>query len=34
VWDRSPEATAPLAAVGALMAASPQEAITDAREAV
>jgi 3-hydroxyisobutyrate dehydrogenase len=30
VWDRSPEATAPLAAVGALVAASPQDAITDA----
>jgi 3-hydroxyisobutyrate dehydrogenase len=31
VWDRSPEATAPLAAVGALVAASPQDAIADAR---
>jgi 3-hydroxyisobutyrate dehydrogenase len=31
VWDRSPEATAPLAAAGAVAAASPQDAITDAR---
>jgi 3-hydroxyisobutyrate dehydrogenase len=31
VWDRSPEATAPLATVGALVATSPQDAITDAR---
>ncbi len=31
VWDRSPEATAPLAAVGALVAASPQDAVADAR---
>jgi 3-hydroxyisobutyrate dehydrogenase len=31
VWDRAPEATAPLAAVGALVAASPQDAIADAR---
>jgi 3-hydroxyisobutyrate dehydrogenase len=31
VWDRSPEATAPLAAAGALVAASPEDAITDAR---
>jgi 3-hydroxyisobutyrate dehydrogenase len=30
VWDRSPEATAPLAASGALVAASPQDATTDA----
>jgi 3-hydroxyisobutyrate dehydrogenase len=31
VWDRSAEATAPLAAAGALAAASPQDAIADAR---
>jgi 3-hydroxyisobutyrate dehydrogenase len=31
VWDRSAEATAPLAAAGALVAASPRDAITDAR---
>jgi 3-hydroxyisobutyrate dehydrogenase len=31
VWDRSPEATAPLAGVGALVAASPQDAVRDAR---
>ena len=30
VWDRSPGATAPLAAAGALVAASPQDAIADA----
>jgi 3-hydroxyisobutyrate dehydrogenase len=30
VWDRSPEATAPLAEAGALVAASPQDAIRDA----
>jgi 3-hydroxyisobutyrate dehydrogenase len=31
VWDRSSEATAPLADAGALVAASPQDAIRDAR---
>ena len=31
VWDRSPEATAPLAAAGAVVAASPQDAIRGAR---
>jgi 3-hydroxyisobutyrate dehydrogenase len=31
VWDRSPEATAPLAAAGALVAASAQDATKDAR---
>jgi len=31
VWDRSPSATAPLSDVGALVAASPEEAIRDAR---
>lgn len=31
VWDRSPEATAPLAAAGALAAASPRDAIAGAR---
>ncbi len=31
VWDRSPEAAAPLARAGALVAASPQEAVRDAR---
>ena len=31
VWDRAPEATAPLAASGALVAASSQDAISDAR---
>jgi 3-hydroxyisobutyrate dehydrogenase len=30
VWDRSPAATAPLAAAGALVAASPVEAVRDA----
>jgi 3-hydroxyisobutyrate dehydrogenase len=30
VWDRSPAATAPLAAAGALVAASPAEAVRDA----
>jgi 3-hydroxyisobutyrate dehydrogenase len=30
VWDRSPEATAPLAEAGALVAASPAEAVRDA----
>jgi 3-hydroxyisobutyrate dehydrogenase len=30
VWDRSPEATARLAAAGALVAASPQEAVREA----
>ena len=30
VWDRSPEATAPLSEAGALMAASPGEAVRDA----
>jgi 3-hydroxyisobutyrate dehydrogenase len=30
VWDRSPEATAPLADAGALVAASPQDAVRDA----
>jgi 3-hydroxyisobutyrate dehydrogenase len=31
VWDRSPEATAPLAVAGAVVAASAQDAIRDAR---
>jgi 3-hydroxyisobutyrate dehydrogenase len=31
VWDRSPEATAPLGAAGAVVAASAQDAIRDAR---
>ncbi len=31
VWDRSPAATAPLSAAGARAAATPQEAIRDAR---
>jgi 3-hydroxyisobutyrate dehydrogenase len=31
VWDRSPEATAPLTAAGVAVAASPQEAVADAR---
>jgi 3-hydroxyisobutyrate dehydrogenase len=31
VWDRSPSATAPLSEAGALVAASPAEAVTDAR---
>jgi len=31
VWDRSPSATAPLAEAGALTAASPEEAVRDAR---
>src|SRR5258706_950939 len=31
VWDRSPEATAPLADAGALVAASPADAVRDAR---
>ncbi len=31
VWDRSPSATAPLAEAGAVVAASPQEALRDAR---
>ena len=31
VWDRSPQATAPLAAVGALVASSSEDAIADAR---
>ena len=31
VWDISPEATAPLAAAGALVAASPAEAVREAR---
>jgi 3-hydroxyisobutyrate dehydrogenase len=31
VWDRADEATAPLAAAGALVAASPQEAVRDAQ---
>jgi 3-hydroxyisobutyrate dehydrogenase len=31
VWDRSPSATAPLSDVGALVAASPEEAVRDAR---
>jgi threonine dehydrogenase-like Zn-dependent dehydrogenase len=31
VWDRSPEATAPLAAAGAVVASSAQDAIRDAR---
>ena len=31
VWDRSPEATAPLSAAGALVAASPRDAVRDAR---
>ena len=30
-WDRSPSATAPLAAAGVLVAASPEEAVRDAR---
>ena len=30
VWDRSPAATAPLSAAGALVAASPAEAVRDA----
>jgi 3-hydroxyisobutyrate dehydrogenase len=31
VWDRSPDATAPLAEAGAAVAASPSEAVRDAR---
>jgi 3-hydroxyisobutyrate dehydrogenase len=31
VWDRSPSATAPLSDVGALVAASPEEAVRNAR---
>ena len=31
VWDRSPAATAPLSAAGALVAASPAEAVRDAQ---
>jgi 3-hydroxyisobutyrate dehydrogenase len=31
VWDGSPEATAPLASAGASVAASPEDAIADAR---
>ena len=31
VWDRSEQVTAPLAAAGALVAASPQEAVSDAQ---
>jgi 3-hydroxyisobutyrate dehydrogenase len=31
VWDRSPGATVPLAAAGAMVAASPQEAVADAQ---
>jgi 3-hydroxyisobutyrate dehydrogenase len=31
VWDRSPSATAPLSEAGALVAASPAEAVADAR---
>jgi len=31
IWDRSPSATAPLSEAGALVAASPEEAIRDAR---
>jgi 3-hydroxyisobutyrate dehydrogenase len=31
VWDRSPTATAPLSEAGALVAASPAEAVADAR---
>jgi 3-hydroxyisobutyrate dehydrogenase-like beta-hydroxyacid dehydrogenase len=31
VWDRSAQAAAPLAAAGARVAASPQEAVRDAR---
>jgi 3-hydroxyisobutyrate dehydrogenase len=30
-WDRSPQATAPLAAAGVLAAASPEDAVSDAR---
>ena len=30
VWDRSPQATAPLAAAGALVAVSPRDAVADA----
>src|ERR1700689_4043936 len=31
VWDRSPSATAPLSEAGAVAAASPEEAVRDAR---
>src|SRR5689334_17090857 len=34
VWDRSPEATAPLAAAGAVAAGSAPEAVADARVAI
>jgi len=34
VWDRTPEVTEPLAAAGALVAASPAEAVRDARAVI
>ncbi|HTX27210.1 MAG TPA: NAD(P)-dependent oxidoreductase [Streptosporangiaceae bacterium] len=34
VWDRSPQATAPLAAAGAVVAASARDAIADARAVI